>query len=146
MQKQANKTEVAIVSSVVGYTPEYYALKPFAAPIPSSAFKPTAGGLAVVLSNPVAYKSGNKLGLVVTAVDPVSGLGGEMKALAFGFPGGEGSPAASAFKAAVLEAVSSGKPVFLAVAGNSSEFFCALSETPFGVLSEDAATGEDILF
>jgi len=147
MQNLVKKNEVAVVSTAVGYTPVSYAPKPFAPPIPSSAFKPAAEGLAVVLSNPVGYKSGSKLGLAVTAVDPATGAGGQMKALAFGFPGGEGSPAASAFKAAVLEAVASGQPVFLAVAGNSSEFFCALSDKPFGVLPVvDGASGEDIAF
>jgi len=136
-----SNTQIAVVSTAAGFVPESYSLG-FGKSVSSSSFLPQAGGVAVILSDLAPYTSNNGLkGLSVTASCAVEGHSETFIALSRGFPGGEGSPAARSFLAAVREAVASGAPVFLAVAGRSGQHFCALSSEPFGVAPVVAAAG-----
>jgi len=144
--QNAKTNQVAVVSTpaLEGGVPASYSLG-FGKSVPSSAFVAAAGGVAVTLSQVAAYTSNNGdrgLSVLATAAD---GHSQTFIALAKGFPGGSGSPAATAFLNAVVDAEASETPVFLAVAGNSSRHFCALSTSPFGgVTAEEPAT--QILF
>jgi len=110
-------------------------------------FVPAAGGVPVVLSDlkPYTSRAGAK-GLSVVA--SASGHSQVFIALSRGLPGGEGSPSSRSFLAAVKEAVASGKPVYLGVAGSSGQHFCALSEKPFGpeAPAEEAVAEDDFDF
>jgi hypothetical protein len=139
--------QIAVISTpAAAGVPESYSLG-FGKSFPASAFSPAAGGVPVVLSGLAAYTSnaGDRgLSVVATSAD---GFSQTFIALAKGFVGGEGSPAAGAFLLAVQDAVASGSPVFLAVAGSSTRHFCALSSEPFGAVSAPAAPASDqILF
>jgi len=145
-------TTVAVVATSTGYVPATYGLG-LGNVVPSSTFKscPATGGLAVVLSGmrPVGASVDDPLGrgLVVLASDPAHpGHGVELTALYGGFVGGKGGPAFTSFVSAVKEAVVSGLPVYLAVAGNSRNFFCALSAEPFGAVASEAPAAVDPIF
>jgi len=145
MNNTKNKS-VAVVATSTGYVPATYGLG-LGNVVPSSAFKPcpATGGMAVVLSGLRQTPSGH--GLVVLASDPAHpGHGVELTALYGGFVGGKGAPASVSFVGAVKEAVSSGSPVYLAVAGNSRNFFCALSSEPFGAVAPEAPSAVDPIF
>ena len=146
---QNSNTQIAVVStnSVEGYIPTSYSLKLGSAPILAESFVP-AVETAVVLSGLKPFKSRRgQLGLSVVATCAVSGRSETFIALSGGLPGGEGSPAARSLLEAVREAVSSGKAVFLGVAGNSSGYFCAVSSEPFGsVAAEEAGAAEEFAF
>ena len=141
----ANQITVISTPAAAG-VPESYSLG-FGKSFPASAFSPAAGGVPVVLSGLAAYTSnaGDRgLSVVATSAD---GFSQTFIALSKGFVGGEGSPAAGAFLLAVQDAVASGSPVFLAVAGTSTRHFCALSSEPFGAVEAPAASASDqILF
>jgi len=144
--QNASNNQIAVVSTpAAAGVPESYSLG-FGKSFPASAFKPTAGGLPVVLSGLAAYSSNaGDRGLTVVA-SSADGFSQSFIALSKGFAGGEGSPAAGAFLLAVQEAVASGSPVFLAVAGTSTRHFCALSSEPFGVVAPAAPVSDQILF
>lgn len=144
--QNATNNQVAIVSTsaVEGGVPASYSLG-FGNSVPASAFKPAAGGVPVVLSNLSAYTSNaGERGIQVLATS-AEGHSQVFIALAKGFPGGQGSASSGAFLAAVQEAVASGLPVFLAVAGNSGRHFCALSPSPFGGVTAEEPS-DQILF
>ena len=146
MSKTNTKNSVAVVATSTGYVPATYGLG-LGNVVPSSAFKPcpATGGMAVVLSGLRQTSSGH--GLVVLASDPAHpGHGVELTALYGGFVGGKGAPSSVSFVTAVKEAVSSGSPVYLAVAGNSRNFFCALSSEPFGAVASEAPAAVDPIF
>jgi len=86
--------QIAVISTpAAAGVPESYSLG-FGKTFPASAFKPAAGGLPVVLSGLAAYTSnaGDRgLSVVATSAD---GFSQTFIALAKGFVGGEGSPAA----------------------------------------------------
>lgn len=145
MQNIAKTNQVAVVSTVAeGGVPASYSLG-FGNSVPSSAFKPAAGGVPVILSDLRAYTSNaGDRGIQVLATS-AEGHSQVFIALAKGFPGGQGSASSGAFLAAVQEAVASELPVFLAVAGNSGRHFCALSPSPFGGVTAEEPS-DQILF
>ena len=149
MNKTNTKNNAAVVATSTGYVPASYGLG-LGNVVPSSAFQPcpATGGLAVVLSGmrPVGGSVQDPLGrgLVVLASDPANpGHPVELTALYGGFPGGKGGPAFKSFVSAVKAAVASGLPVYLAVAGNSRSYFCALSSEPFGAVAPEAPSAVD---
>jgi len=138
--------QIAVISTpAAAGVPESYSLG-FGKTFPASAFKPTAGGLPVVLSGLSAYTSNagdNGVSVVATSAD---GFSQTFIALFKGFPGGQGAAASVGFGVALKAAVASGSPVFLAVAGPSTRHFCALSSEPFGASAPAAPVSDQILF
>jgi hypothetical protein len=144
--QNASNNQIAVVSTpAVAGVPESYSLG-FGKSFPASAFKPTAGGLPVVLSGLAAYSSNAGdpgVSVVATSAD---GFSQTFIALFKGFPGGQGAAASVGFGEALKSAVASASPVFLAVAGPSTRHFCALSSEPFGVVAPAAPVSDQILF
>ena len=123
-------------SSLAAGVPASFSVAPGSSPVPFSGFVPVCGGSAVRLSRLEPFRSrAGCVGVRVFWFCPVSGLSGSLVCLSRGFPGGEGSPAARAWLAALRLAVSFGWLVFLAGApggrGVCPGYFCAFSRSPF---------------
>jgi hypothetical protein len=142
--QNAQTNQITVISTPVeGYIPSSYSLKLGVAPVPAENFV-AAVDTPVYLSELKPFKSRRgQLGLSVVVTCAVSGRSETFVALSTGFPGGEGSPAAREFLAAVREVVSTGARVYLGVAGNSSGYFCAISSEPFGSASVESGSSDE---